>query len=93
MALTSAYERPRATVAFEPVERKAAVNAVTVKITSDVFEPATGTADGLLAFECSPVPVSLVGETDPAAAYTTTGIRAYIESQPTSYSQNRPRVI
>jgi hypothetical protein len=47
----------------------------------------------LFAFDCSPVPVSLVGEIEPAAAYTTTGRRAYIESQPTSYSQNRPRVI
>ena len=80
-------------MAFEPVHMKAAVNAVAVKITSDVFEPATGTAAGLFAFECSLVPVSLRGETDPAAVYTTTGRRAYIESQPTSYARNRPRVI
>ena len=90
-ALTSAYDRPRATVAFEPVDVEAAVTAVAVKITSDVFEPATGTAAGLFAFECSLVPASLADETDPATAYTTTGRRAYIESQPTSYCQKPPK--
>ena len=77
-------------MALEPVDVEAAIKAVAVKITSDVFEPATGIAAGLFAFECSLVPVSLVDETDPAAAYTTTGRRAYIESQPTSYFQEPP---
>ena len=67
-ALTSAYDSPRATVAFEPVAVDAAVKAVAVKITSDVFEPATGIAAVLFAFECSLDPVSPVDETDPAAA-------------------------
>ena len=77
-------------MAFDPVDVEAAVQAVAVRINSDVFEPATGIADGLFAFECSLDPVSLVDETDPAVVYTTTGRRAYIESQPTSYTEEKP---
>jgi hypothetical protein len=86
----SAYDSPRATVAFEPADAKDAVRAVTVK--TDVFEPAEGTAAILFVFECSLEPVSPVEKNDPAAAYTTIGSKAYIKSQPTSLSQDRPSV-
>jgi hypothetical protein len=79
-------------VAFEPADAKDAVRAVTVRIASDVFEPAEGTAAVLFVLECSPEPFSPVETKDPAAAYTTTGSKAYIESQPKSLSQDRPSV-
>lgn len=46
-ALTRAYESPKAIAELDPTDVKAAVKAVAVKMSSEVLEPAAGTAAGL----------------------------------------------
>lgn len=94
VAVARAYDRPRAIFAFEPADPNEAVKAVTVKSASEVFEPAIGRVACLFVSECSLGPVSPDDKTEPAAAYTNTGSRAYIKSQPDILiSHDYPNVI